>query len=142
MSEAPITTLTLKGKLKDPISIKLFPFNEFQQGRWNICVSQLIFHVTNDVRQMKEICGLSCNFVKTKQYSTNNELETIFQNLHLFILQGTKNEKKIVNFEKKWSLINNISEELKIHISNLANSETFDSVEADFYIVILLKRIK
>jgi len=94
MSDAPINTLTLKGKLNNPISIKLFPFNDFQQGRWNVSISQLIFHIKNEVRekdkviQIKEICGLSCNFVKTKQYSKTNELETIFQNLHLFILQG------------------------------------------------------
>ena len=148
MSDAPINTLTLKGKLVGGVKIKLYPFCDFQQGRWNICISQLIYHITNEVRindrvqQIKEICGIKCNFVNSKEYSSNNEVETVFQNLNIFILQGVKNDKKVVNFEKKWTLINNLSEELKIYVTNLANTQIFNLVEADFYFVVLLQRIK
>jgi hypothetical protein len=149
MSDQPINTFTLRGKLNGLCSIKLYPYNEFQQGRWNICVSQLIYHIKNDVKindkivlNYKEICGCSCNFVKTKQYSVKtNELETVFQNLNLFLIQGPKNEKRIINFERKWSLINNLSEELKLFVTNLSDSEIFDKIESDIYVIILLQRV-
>jgi hypothetical protein len=148
MSSAPIKSFVLKGNINDGIKIKLYPFSEFQQGRWNISISQLIFHLTNEVKieekviSVKEICGLSCNFIKATQYSKNNEIETIFQNLNIFILQGLKNEKKIVNFEKKWSLINNLSEELKLNVTNLAETDIFKMIKADFYVMVLLQRIE
>jgi predicted transposase YbfD/YdcC len=147
MSDAPIKTLYLKGTLTEGIKIKLYPFSEFQQGRWNICISQMIFHLTNEVRikekiiPIKDICAVSCNFIKVTQYSEANELQTVFQNLNIFLLQGTKNDKKLINFEKKWSLINNSSEELKLYVTNLANSDTFQHVEANFYFIVLLQRI-
>jgi hypothetical protein len=148
MSNAPIKTLFLKGNLKDGIKIKLYPFSEFQQGRWNFSISQLIFNLKNEVningkvQSVKEICGLLCNFIKGTQYSVKNEIETIYQNLYMFILQGLKSEKKLINFEKKWSLINNLSEELKIYVTNLADSAIFEEIESDFYVLVLLQRIE
>jgi hypothetical protein len=150
MSDSSIKTLTLKGNLKDNyISVRLYPINDFSQGRWNMCVTQLIYHLKNDVeiknvtQSVKEICGVSSNFVKGTKFNSSNELETIYQNLNLFLLQGLKNDKRQVNFDKTWSLINNFSEEIKLYISDLTEkSQTFSLIDSDFYIIVLLQRIK
>jgi hypothetical protein len=114
-----------------------------------MCVTQLIYHLKNDVQfknvaqSVKEICSVSSNFVKGTKFNSSNELETIYQNLNLFILQGLKNDKRQVNFDKTWSLINNFSEEIKLYISDLTEkSQTFSLIDSDFYIIVLLQRIK
>jgi hypothetical protein len=64
MSNAPIKTLLLKGNLKDNfIAIKLHPLSEFTQGRWNCCVSQMIYYLKQDLLTDR-ICGLSSNLIK------------------------------------------------------------------------------
>ena len=150
MSDSSIKTLTLKGNLKNnSISASLYPISDFSQGRWNICISQLIYHLRNEVKiddvtqSVKEICGVSTNLVKTTKVNSSNQLETVYQNLNLFLVQGQKNEKRQVNFDKTWSLVNNFSEEIKLYISELTeNSQTFSLIECDFYIIVLLQRIK
>jgi RNA recognition motif-containing protein len=148
MSDSAIKTLLLKGNLQSPCSIKLYPLSEYQQGRWNICIAQLIYDIKNNVEiegrviPAKEICSLTTNFVKSIQYSSTNQLTTVFQSLKVFILQGSKNDKRIVNFEKTWSLINNFNEELKVFVNNISDSLIFDELQCDFYIVVHLQRIK
>jgi hypothetical protein len=150
MSLGDIKTFILKGnKTKQFLSCKFHPLSDFSVGRWNICISQLIYHIKSDIvidediQTIKEVCGVSLNLVKGSQFNAANEVQTVFQNLNIFILQGKKNDKKQVNFDKTWSLINNFSDEIRLYINNLSDDSTiFDLLDCNFYISVLLQRIK
>jgi hypothetical protein len=137
-NSAPIKTLLLSGNLKNNISLKLYPVSDFNQGRWNMCVTQLIYHIKQDA--VDEICGISTNLIKGTKFTAENEIQTIFQPLNLFLIQGKKNQKKTINFEKIWSLVNNFSEELKIFIRSLPTDNILN-IDCEIYILILMQRI-
>ena len=142
MSNGPIKTFYLKGNLRNNvISTTLYPISEYSQGRWNFCVSQMIYHIKQDNIQ-DEICGLSTNFIKSTKFTSNNQIETIYQILNVFLIQGKLNQKKVINFEKTWSLINNFSEELKIYVNSLPRDQIVNEIDCDIYILILLQRIQ
>jgi hypothetical protein len=144
-----VKTIIVKGTITNPfLSAKLVPANDISKGRWNICVSRLIYHLKNDVFiddkkvLAQEVCSLSTNLVKGSKFTSQNEVATVFQELNMFILQGKKNDKKMINFDSKWSLINNISDELRLYINNLSDdSSIFEQLHCDFYVEILLQRI-
>jgi len=142
MSNAPIKTLLLKGNLKNNfISAKLYPVTEFTQGRWNFCVSQMIYYLKEDLVKDK-ICGISTNLIKGQVFNTSNEIETVFQTLNIFLIQGKKNQKKLINFDKTWSLINNFSEDLNIYVSSIGNDDDISQINCEVFILINLQRIQ
>ena len=101
----------------------------------------MIYHIKQDNIQ-DEICGLSTNFIKSTKFTSNNQIETIYQILNVFLIQGKLNQKKVINFEKTWSLINNFSEELKIYVNSLPRDQIVNEIDCDIYILILLQRIQ
>jgi hypothetical protein len=136
----PIKIVLLTGNVKsDSLFVKLHPISEYMHGRWNLCISQMIYHL-KEITQVDQICGISTNFVKGTKYTESNEIETIFQPLNIFILQGKNNQKKTIQFEKTWSLINNFSEDLKIYINSLVDNKKVN-IDCEIYILVLLQRI-
>jgi hypothetical protein len=89
-NNAPIRTLLLSGNLKNnDISLKLYPISDFNKGRWNMCVAQIIYHIKDDI--VDEICGISSNLIKSTTFTAQNEIQTVYQTSNMFLVTGIKN---------------------------------------------------
>jgi hypothetical protein len=101
----------------------------------------MIYYLKEDLVKDK-ICGISTNLIKGQVFNTSNEIETVFQTLNIFLIQGKKNQKKLINFDKTWSLINNFSEDLNIYVSSINNDDDISQINCEVFILINLQRIQ
>jgi hypothetical protein len=73
------------------------------------------------------------SIIKGQVFNASNEIETIFQTLNIFLIKGKKNEKKLINFDKTWSLINNFSEDFNIYVTDLVNNEKLNNIDCEVF---------
>jgi hypothetical protein len=82
------------------------------------------------------------SIIKGQVFNASNEIETIFQTLNIFLIKGKKNEKKLINFDKTWSLINNFSEDFNIYVTDLVNNEKLNNIDCEVFFLTHLQRIQ
>ena len=87
---SPIKSVVIAGNLQnDDLIYKLCPSTEFSEGVWNICIVSLAYFCKNDV---KEVCEVSSNLVKSQKYTPNSEVELYDQPFTLFVLDSSKGQ--------------------------------------------------
>lgn len=114
MSENPIHCLLLKGyecSLSNCILTYKLPRKDFFQGIWQIAIGN-VSYTLKDV--LSEFVVIKSNFVTDIGYNKNNEIEPFQSQLAFCLFKGNGNEKKILNIDKNWFLINAISDTLII----------------------------
>jgi hypothetical protein len=125
-----VKSVILSGNLnvKNSLKYKLCPNStEFSQGLWNISIPSISFSCHE--RNVKEVCQITCNFVKSQRWSKNNEIESYEQPLGMFLLETAS---KTIYLDKIWFKLHTDTNELHIRISNmnedLLNLDCFVSV--------------
>jgi hypothetical protein len=133
-SSSYIKSVIISGNLnvKNSISYKLCPNStEFGQGLWNVSIPSISFSC--NVPNVREVCQLSCNLVKSQRWNRTNEIESYQQPFGMFILNTAS---KTVYFDKVWFKINTYSSEFIISVTNIndddLNFDCFVSVHVLF----------
>jgi len=73
-----IKSVQLYGTLKNGLSYKPYPVNEFSVSDWYIAIESATFESDIDVT---EILNITCNFVTAQKYNENSQVETYEQPL-------------------------------------------------------------
>jgi hypothetical protein len=89
---SPIKSVILSGNLKDKNSVKyqLCPSTEFSEGLWNISVASIAY--TCRERNVKELCKVSCNLVKSQKFNNNQEVQSYQQPFLMLLLETGTNK--------------------------------------------------
>ena len=145
MSDAPINAFVLKGNLKNDDYLQYtFVNNECRLGLWKLCILNVGYDCLFEKRilpTVNEFVQISTNLVRGHQIR-NDVVENYNLPMAHFLLKGTKNEKKIVNFDKTWFYINSPGDQLKLFFSNQLTEAKTLSLNIDIFVTVLIQQIK
>lgn len=123
------------------LSLKL-PFEDISTNLWQISISQIAQSYN---KSGKQLCGISCNFVKDIKYNSNNQIISCFPILWQIILSGNVADKKVYNFEKSWFYITSTQQELILQFHPYVNGKITDNVvnlDCDVFVTLYIQRVK
>jgi hypothetical protein len=132
-----VKSVILSGNLnvKNSLKYKLCPNStEFSQGLWNISIPSISFSCHE--RNVKELCQVSCNFVKAQRWSQNNEIESYEEPLGMFLLETGS---KTIYLDKIWFKLNSDSNELYLHVTN--TNEIALNIDCFISVLVLFQKI-
>jgi hypothetical protein len=140
MSDIPLRTFSLKANIPNSSILKTqFVQSETKSGLWQICIKDIAIIFKADINI---ISAIQCNLVKDLKFKNETGgLESYNPTIGVFPLKGKLNEKKLIQFEKCWFLINAPNSELKLYVTDLESEASLDS-NCDLYITVLMQRIK
>jgi hypothetical protein len=136
-------TLYCKGNLKSGyISVAYSPTLELSRGVHEIRVQTVLFDLTNAPESFGKPVGIALNFVKAYEFSqTKKKFEYIFSPLNICALEPSTAHKFEKTFEPTWTVVNNLSDELRIFVRNLETNEPL-ICDCNVYVTILFRRIQ
>ena len=92
--QGPIKSIIISGNLQnDDLVYKLCPSTEFSEGVWNIAVIGISYSC--DIRDVEELCEISCNIVKAQKYNNSFEVQSYNQPFAIFLLES---KKSVIHF--------------------------------------------
>lgn len=142
MCENPIHSFLLSKQLTKISECKLLlklPRKDFFQGVWQIAISNISYTLHESINKFALI---KSNFVIDTKFNANNEIEPFEPQLAFCLLKGNINDKKTINFEKTWFVINAISDTLQIKMELINQNDIIMAKKLDIFVTVLLQRLK